>query len=239
EGLPAALGVGAIPTVIASAIRQRRFNKFEEQFPEAMDLLGRAVRAGHAFTTGFELIGNEFKAPVGEEFRITFQQQKLGLPFRDALGNMAVRVPLPDVKIFISSLQIQRDSGGNLGEVLDTMSGVVRERFKLRRQIQIFTAEGRLSSYVLTALPFAALALLYVVQRDYVMPMFTEPKGQHMLILAGILQVVGYVVISRIIKSKVQETIRETSQIAFAIGSLVFLATLLKLYAIIKKPLNL
>ena len=203
EGLPAALGAGAIPTVIASAIRQRRFNKFEEQFPEALDLLGRAVRAGHAFTTGFELIGNELPPPVSEEFRITFQQQKLGVPFRDAMQNMALRVPLPDVLIFVSSLQIQRESGGNLGEILDTMSNVVRERFKLRRQIRTYTAEGRLSSYVLTALPFAALALLYVVQPDYIMPMFTVPKGQHMLILAGILQVIGYVVISRIIKIKV------------------------------------
>lgn len=203
EGLPAAIGAGAIPTVIASAIRQRRFNKFEEQFPEAMDFLGRAVRAGHAFTTGFELIANELPAPVGEEFRITFQQQKLGLPFRDALQNLAVRVPLPDVRIFISSLQIQRDSGGNLGEILDTMSMVVRERFKLRRQIKIYTAEGRLSSYVLTALPFAALVALYFLQPAYIMPMFTEPRGQRMLGLAAILQVVGYFVIGRIIKIKV------------------------------------
>jgi len=203
EALPAAIGAGAIPTVIASAIRQRRFNKFEEQFPEAMDFLGRAVRAGHAFTTGFELIANELPPPVGEEFRITFQQQKLGLPFRDALQNLAVRVPLPDVRIFISSLQIQRDSGGNLGEILDTMSTVVRERFKLRRQIKIYTAEGRLSSYVLTALPFAALIALYFLQRDYVMPMFTEARGQRMLITAAILQVIGYFVIGRIIKIKV------------------------------------
>jgi len=203
EALPAAIGAGAIPTVIASAIRQRRFNKFEEQFPEAMDFLGRAVRAGHAFTTGFELIANELPPPVGEEFRITFQQQKLGLPFRDALQNLAVRVPLPDVRIFISSLQIQRDSGGNLGEILDTMSTVVRERFKLRRQIKIYTAEGRLSSYVLTALPFAALVALYFLQPAYIMPMFTEPRGQRMLTLAAILQAVGYVVIGRIIKIKV------------------------------------
>ena len=203
EALPAAIGAGAIPTVIASAIRQRRFNKFEEQFPEAMDFLGRAVRAGHAFTTGFELIANELLPPVGEEFRITFQQQKLGLPFRDALQNLAVRVPLPDVRIFISSLQIQRDSGGNLGEILDTMSTVVRERFKLRRQIKIYTAEGRLSSYVLTALPFAALGALYFLQPAYIMPMFTEPRGQRMLTLAAILQAVGYVVIGRIIKIKV------------------------------------
>src|SRR5437667_10343838 len=146
-----------------------------------MDLLGRAVRAGHAFTTGFELIGNELPPPVSEEFRITFQQQKLGVPFRDAMQNMALRVPLPDVRIFVSSLQIQRESGGNLGEILDTMSAVVRERFKLRRQIQIFTAEGRLSSYVLTALPFAALAALYYIQPEYINPLLTEPRGQRML----------------------------------------------------------
>src|SRR5438128_646708 len=109
-------------------------------------------------------IRNDQPPPVSEEFRTTYQQQQLGVPFRDAMQNMALRVPLPDVLIFVSSLQIQRESGGNLGEILDTMSAVVRERFKLRRQIQIFTAEGRLSSCVLTALPFPALALLSVVQ---------------------------------------------------------------------------
>src|SRR5438094_2962764 len=146
EGLPAALGVGAIPTVIASAIRQRRFNKFEEQFPEATDRLGRALRADHAFTTGFELIGNELPPPVSEEFRTTYQQQKLRVPFRAAMQNMALRVPLPDVLIFVSSLQIQCESGGNLGEVLDTMSAVVRAGCKLRRQPEIIPADARLSS---------------------------------------------------------------------------------------------
>jgi len=203
EDIAAAAGAGAIPIAIASIVRQRRLNKFEEQFPEAMDLLGRAVRAGHAFATGFELIGTELPAPVGEEFKITFQQQKLGLPLRNALENLAVRAPLPDVRIFVSSLQIQRDTGGNLGEILDTMSGVVRERFKLRRQIKTFTAEGRLSSYVLSALPFAALAAMYFIQPDYMMPLFTDPQGQRMLVVAAILQVVGYIVISRIIKIKI------------------------------------
>ena len=120
-----ALGA-AIPFIVASIMRQQRFDKFEEQFPEAMDLLGRAVRAGHAFTTGFELIGKELPDPVGHEFRIAFQQQSLGLPLKDALGNLAVRMPSPDIRIFVSSLQIQRESGGNLGEILDTMSHIVR-----------------------------------------------------------------------------------------------------------------
>jgi len=199
----AAALVTAIPFGTVVVKRQKRFNKFEEQFPEAMDLLGRAVRAGHAFTTGFELIGKEIPQPVGEEFQIAFQQQNLGLPLKDALQNLAVRVPLPDVRIFVSTLQIQRESGGNLGEILDTLSYVVRERFKLRRQIKTFTAEGRLSSYILTAMPFAALAGMSFVQPDYMRPLFTDARGQMALTVAAVLQVIGYLIINKIIKIKV------------------------------------
>jgi tight adherence protein B len=200
--LGAALG-GGIPFIVASVMRQSRFDKFEEQFPEAMDLLGRAVRAGHAFTTGFELIGKEMPDPVGQEFRIAFQQQSLGLPLKDALGNLAVRVPLPDTRIFVSSLQIQRETGGNLGEILDTMSAIVRERFKLRRQIRIYTAEGRLSMYFLTAIPIVAFLALWLLQPEYLAPMLTDRRGHIGLAVAVILQVIGYIVISRIIKIKV------------------------------------
>jgi len=199
----AALLATTAPFAITAVIRRRRLGKFEEQFPEAMDLLGRAVRAGHAFTTGFELIGKELPDPVAEEFRLAFQQQNLGLPLRDALQNMAVRVPLPDVRIFVSSLQIQRESGGNLAEILDMLSYVVRERFKLRRQVQIFTAEGRLSSYMLTAIPFAALGGMAILQPEYLRPLFTDARGQMALTVAAVLQAIGYVVINKIIKIKV------------------------------------
>jgi tight adherence protein B len=196
--------IGAvIPFIVASFMRQQRFDKFEEQFPEAMDLLGRAVRAGHAFTTGFELIGKELPDPLGQEFRVAFQQQSLGLPLKDALGNLAVRMPLPDVRIFVSSLQIQRESGGNLGEILDTMSNIVRERFKLRRQIRIFTAEGRLSMYMLTAIPIVAFLAMQLLQPEYLAPMLTDHRGHIGLGVAVILQVIGYIVISRIIKIKI------------------------------------
>src|SRR5262249_45088881 len=186
----AALVTAGVPFAVAAIMRQRRFNKFEEQFPEAMDLLGRAVRAGHAFTTGFELIGKELPDPLGEEFRIAFQQQNLGLPLRDALQNMATRMPLPDVRIFVSALQIQRESGGNLGEILDMMSYVIRERFKLRRQARIFTAEGRMSSYMLTALPIVALIGMELLQPDYIKPLFTDPSGQRALMVGALLQIV-------------------------------------------------
>ena len=197
-----ALGAG-VPFIVVSIIRQQRFDKFEEQFPEAMDLLGRAVRAGHAFTTGFELIGKELPDPVGHEFRIAFQQQSLGLPLKEALGNLAVRMPLPDIRIFVSSLQIQRESGGNLGEILDTMSHIVRERFKLRRQIRIYTAEGRLSMYFLTAIPIAAFLGLQIFQPDYLAPMLEDRRGHLGLAVAVVLQVIGYLVINRIIKIKI------------------------------------
>src|SRR5688572_3207127 len=208
-GLPfyfafAGAAIGAvIPFVVARIMRQQRFDKFEEQFPEAMDLLGRAVRAGHAFTTGFELIGKELPDPVGQEFRTAFQQQSLGIPLKDALGNLAVRMPLPDIRIFVSSLQIQRESGGNLGEILDTMSQIVRERFKLRRQIRIFTAEGRLSMYFLTAIPIVAFLALFLFQPEYLAPMLTDRRGHIGLAVAVFLQVIGYIIISRIIKIKI------------------------------------
>ena len=208
-GFPAyfALGAGllggAIPFIVVYAKRQRRFNKFEEQFPEALDLLGRAVRAGHAFTTGFELIGKELPDPVADEFRIAFQQQGLGLPLKEALGNLAIRMPLPDVRIFVSCLAIQRESGGNLGELLDSMSHIVRERFKLRRQVQIYTAEGRLSMYMLTAIPVLAFLGLQLLQPEYLAPMLTDPRGQMGLGVAVFLQAIGYVVISKIIKIKI------------------------------------
>ena len=194
---------GSVPFLIAQFKRQRRFARFEEQFPDAMELLSRAVRAGHAFTTAFSLIAEEMADPVAEEFRATFQQQNLGLPLRDALQNMAERVPLPDVKIFIAALEIQRDSGGNLGEILNNLSGVVRERFRILREVQVLTAEGRMSMYVLTALPFIVLALLYLTNPVYVEPLFTDPVGRRALWAAAIMQFIGYLIIRKMVRIKV------------------------------------
>ena len=194
---------GAAPFLVVQYKRHRRFSRFEEQFPEAMELLARAVRAGHAFTTAFSLIGEEMSDPVAEEFRITYRQQGLGLPLRDALANMAVRVPLPDVRIFVSAIQIQRDSGGNLGEILDNLSTVVRERFKILREVQVLTAEGRLSMYVLISLPFGVAFLLYLANPTYMTPLFTDSMGQTALLIAAVNQVIGYVIIRKLVRIKV------------------------------------
>lgn len=202
-GVVVGLAASAIPSFVVHVKRERRFRRFEELFPDAIDQLARAVRAGHAFTSGFELIGQELPDPVGQEFRTTYAQQNLGVPLQTALQNFAVRVPLPDVRFFVAAVLIQRESGGNLGEVLDSLSEVVRERFKLLRQVRVFTAEGRLSMYVLMVLPFIAGFSVYALNPEYMLPLFTDPKGQMILLTAAVMQVFGYLVIRKMIQIQV------------------------------------
>jgi tight adherence protein B len=194
---------GAVPFIIVTFKRRRRFNKFEEQFPDAMDMLARAVRAGYAASSAFELVADEMAQPLSGEFRVLFEQQNLGLPMREALDNMAVWLPLADVKIFVTSMQIQAQAGGNLAEILDNLSYVVRERFKILRQIRVYTAEGRLSLFVLTGLPPVAALLFFLSNPDYMMTLFTDPMG-HALLAAGIvMQLIGFLIIRKIIDIKV------------------------------------
>ncbi len=197
-----AFGAGMIPFLVVSVKRNQRFSKFEEVFPAALDLLARAVRAGHAFTTGFELIATEMPEPVAEEFRITYDQQNLGLPMKEALQNLIQRVPGGDVRLFVTALQIQRESGGNLAEILDNLSLVIRERFKLYRHIKTTTAEGRLSLYFLMGLPIATGILMYLTNRDYMSPLIEEPLGHRFLQVAVGLQIIGYFVIRKITSMK-------------------------------------
>jgi len=199
----AAVVGGAMPFIVLSVKRQRRFSRFSEQFPNAIELLARAVRAGHAFTTAFSLIGDELAEPVAGEFRLTHRQQNLGLPLREALGNLALRVPLPDVRIFVSALQIQRDSGGNLGEILDNLANVIRDRFRILREVEVVTAEARLSMYVLTALPFIAGFLMLLANPGYLRPLLTDPLGHRALAVGAVLQVLGYLIIRKIVRIKV------------------------------------
>ena len=127
--------------------------QFEERFPEALDLLGRAVRAGHAFTTGLEMIAKESAEPIASEFRTTFEEQNFGLPLRDALLNMTERIPSIDVRFFVTALLIQKETGGNLAEILDGLARVIRDRFRIYREVRVRTAQGRLTAGILIALP--------------------------------------------------------------------------------------
>ena len=192
-----------IPYAYASHRRAKRFQRFEEKFPEAIDTLARAVRAGHAFTTALEMIANEISEPVAGEFRQLFEEQKFGLPVRDALLNLADRIPLVDVKFFVTAVMLQRETGGNLAEILDNLSYVIRERFKILRQVRVHTAQGRLTMVLLMALPPTIVVVMLTLNPGFIRPLFTDPLG-HVLIVAGIaLQTIGYFFIRRIIRIQV------------------------------------
>src|SRR5580692_4160395 len=194
---------GFLPYSYASYRRTKRFQKFEELFPEAIDTLARAVRAGHAFTTALELIANELSEPVASEFRKLFEEQKFGLPVRDALMNLAERVPLVDVKFFVTAVMLQRETGGNLAEILDNLSYVIRERFKIMRQVRVYTAQGRLTMMLLMGLPPVIVVTMLLTSPAFIRPLFADPIG-HALVVAGIvLQTLGYFVIRKIIQIQV------------------------------------
>ena len=194
---------GFLPYSYASYRRTKRFQKFEELFPEAIDPLARAVRAGHAFTTALELIANELSEPVASEFRKLFEEQKFGLPVRDALMNLAERVPLVDVKFFVTAVMLQRETGGNLAEILDNLSYVIRERFKIMRQVRVYTAQGRLTMILLMGLPPVIVITMLTTSPAFIRPLFADPIG-HFLVVAGIvLQTLGYFVIRKIIRIQV------------------------------------
>lgn len=197
------LVAGAIPLGFVAWKRHRRFRKFEEHFPEALDLLGRAVRAGHAFTTGLEMIAKEMTEPVSGEFRVAFDEQNFGLPLRDALLNMSERVPLVDVRFFVTALLIQKETGGNLAEILDGLARVIRDRFRIYREVQVKTAQGRLTAAILIALPPLMMILLEIINPHYIGVLFTDPEGPTVLAVAGVLQVIGSIVLWKIIHIEV------------------------------------
>jgi tight adherence protein B len=192
-----------VPYAYASHKRNKRFQKFEEKFPEAIDTLARAVRAGHAFTTAVELIANEVAEPVGGEFRQLFEEQKFGLPVRDALLNLADRIPLVDVKFFVTAVMLQRETGGNLAEILDNLSYVIRERFKILRQVRVHTAQGRLTMLLLMALPPTIVVMMLIINPSFILPLFKEWLGHVAIVVAITLQTLGYFVIRRIIRIQV------------------------------------
>ena len=198
----AAVGLG-MPIIWLRLKRNRRLRKFEEQFPEALDLLSRAIRAGHAFQTAMGMVADELPQPVGVEFRKSFEQQNYGLPLNEALNGLAERVPLMDVKFFITAVQIQRETGGNLAEILDNLANVVRERFKILRQVRVHTAHGRFTGYVLLGLPaFLAVALMFI-NPEHMRTLFTVKMGQMMVLGAIVMQAVGFVWIKQVIKIEV------------------------------------
>ena len=201
--LPIAIFAATIPFLVVMFNRRRRLNKFEEYFPEALDLLGRAVRAGHAFTTGLEMISKECPEPLAGEFRTTFEEQNFGLPLRDALLNLAERVPIIDVQFFVTALLIQKETGGNLAEILDGLARVIRDRFRIYREVRVRTAQGRLTAGILIALPIFMACVLGVLNPKYIGVLFTDPAGPIVLGTAATMQLIGSAILWKIIHFEV------------------------------------
>jgi len=203
-GLPLGAIVGfMIPFGILNVKRSRRMKAFEEQFPEALDLIARALKAGHAFVTGLKMVADEMPEPVGPEFRKTFDEQNFGLPLKDALTNLTDRVPHLDVRFFATAVLIQRETGGNLSEILENLAHVVRERFKILRQVRVCTAHGRMTGYVLLALPAFLCVALAFINPDHMNLLFRERMGHIMLMAAVVMQTIGYFWIRQVVKIEV------------------------------------
>jgi tight adherence protein B len=197
----AVLGVlcAMLPTGFVKRARNKRVRKFEELFPEAVDLIARSLRAGHAFTTGLAMVADELPDPVGREFKLLYDQQNYGMPLPDALRAFGQRIPLLDARFFVTAVLTQRDAGGNLSEVLDNLSSVIRDRFKVKREVRTKSAHGRMTGWVLALLPpFLAAALFYLDPR-YITDFARDPTGMRMIVGAIILQVIGTLVIRRIV----------------------------------------
>jgi tight adherence protein B len=193
----------ALPLSWIALKRRRRMRTFEKSFPDALDLLARAVRAGHSFTSGLEMMGTEMPDPVGTEFRTTFEEQNFGLLLQDALMNLVDRMPLLDVRFFVTALLLQKETGGNLSEILNNLAKVIRERFRIQGEVRTRTAQGRLSALVLISLPLFMMVALNVLNPAYVAPLYHDPWGQVALVIGFLAQIVGTMIIWKIVSIKV------------------------------------
>jgi tight adherence protein B len=198
-----ALITGMIPYLIVRHKRTVRLNKLEEQFPDALDFLARSMRAGHAFSISLEMIGEEIADPLGQEFRALFNEQNLGAPLDIALRNFTLRVPLLDVRFFSSSVLLQKQTGGNLSEILSRLAYVIRERFRLKGQVKAASAHGRLTATILALLPVATMLGLLVVAPGYLQSMASDSDGKWMIGGAIFAQILGNFFIKKIINIKV------------------------------------
>lgn len=191
-----------LPIAYLKLKRKRRFQAFEEHFPDAIDLLGRAARAGHSMAMGLQVVSEEAEEPVATEFRHVYEEQRFGIPMEEALLGLADRIDLVDVRIFVTSVLIQRESGGNLAENLDGLSAVIRARFRFRRDVKTKTAHGRMTGLIVAAVPFLAGAGMFAINPGYMEPLFVEPMGRALLMAGAVMMVLGFLVIRRLVDLK-------------------------------------
>jgi tight adherence protein B len=195
--------VGAAPYIYLYILRAFRRSRFDALLPEAVDLMSRGLRAGHSIAAVLEMVGNEIADPLGTEFRALHKEQSLGLPMREAMMNLVERMPLDDMRFLATAILLQKESGGNLAQILDKTSAVVRERARLRGQLKIYTAQGRITGWILCAAPFLMFALISVVNHNYEKTLFSNALGMKMIYGGLGLMVLGILAIRKIIDVKV------------------------------------
>ncbi|HEX3319080.1 MAG TPA: type II secretion system F family protein [Terriglobales bacterium] len=194
---------GIIPIGALVLISDQRRRRFEDLLPEAVDLMARGLRAGHSITAVLEMVGTEIADPVGKEFRALHKEQTLGLPIREAMGRLIDNMPIDDMRFLVTAILLQKESGGNLAQILDKTSAVMRERARLRGQLRIYTAQGRITGWILGAAPFLMFALISVVNHNYEKPLFTTPLGLKLVYGALGMMLLGILAIRKIIDVKV------------------------------------
>jgi tight adherence protein B len=198
--LGAGVATAFLPYWVVKKIAERRIAQFEEQFPEAIDLMARALRAGHALPTALQMVADEIPSPVGGEFRLLFDQQNFGMSLPEALKAFGARIPLIDARFFVTAVLTQREMGGNLSEVLDKLSAVIRDRFKVKRQVRAVSAHGRITGAVLMALPPATAGVIFILSPAHIRLLFEDPMGVQMIVMGVFLQAVGIVWIRRVLR---------------------------------------
>jgi len=181
----------------------RRLGEIQRQLPDALELIGRALRAGHALFVGMKMVGSEMRDPIAGEFQRGFDEISMGVSVPESLSHMADRVELMDVKFFVTSVNIQRETGGNLAEIVDSLGRLIRKRFELKKKVRALSADGRISAIVLMSLPFGMALIFYFINPEYLMPLFTDPMGQSMVAGAAIMMILGGIVMKKMIAIKV------------------------------------
>ncbi len=198
-----AVAGAAMPLLYLNHRRSRRLAQLERQLPDALDLVTRALRAGHSFASSVQMIGEEMSEPIAGEFRMVADEVGFGVSLQQALTNMSERVPLTDLRYFVVSVLIQRDSGGNLTEVLGNLSKLIRDRLKLLARVRVLSAEGRLSAWILGLMPLALVALLNAFNPEFMSPLWTDPIGIMVVKYMLVLMVVGVLILRKIVKIRV------------------------------------
>ncbi|MGK5080385.1 type II secretion system F family protein [Janthinobacterium sp. HLX7-2] len=197
------LASAALPYFMVTRAKASRQSRIEQQLPDALDLMGRAMRAGHAFPTALKMVGDEMNGPLADEFRAVFDEVNFGVSMSDALTNLATRVPSADLRYFVIAVLIQRETGGNLTELLTSISAIIRDRLKLLGQVRVLSAEGRMSAWILGLLPFGAALMMHLMNPQFLALLYTDRGGRKMVVVALSLLVLGVLVIRKIVRIRV------------------------------------